>query len=1010
VKWTQVMDQDSTKDGSGGGDRRNWRERLGVGQDLPRISDEFKSPQSEPIADPTAESKSDDQPDAPGTSGAKSGIPVARPAPMAPRYARSMPPPAGDGQSPGPKTTISGSPVSSTEQPSDANRFGAGPGSRPVATPSQIGQKLAEALNQRQPGQSSRQSHSQSPRPGSSYPQAPAASGLDTQRTGYSPRTIPTPTPQRPTPPTRGPAAQFQTAHVQTGRSGSASASRPASSSAGNDSFGERLRAQREAAERLAQQRLAAVRDRSATATSTASADTATMTTPRQPESVPHYDSLPPRRSDASAKPAGEQPRFTFAQEEIVAARHETVVDPATPPASEQHQPQSFASPPAYSPPSSPASSPASAPARAEPLVEGADLNDPDFFAGQPQDRNPPELRATPETMAARPASLPDYRPEDDSMFEDAPPMQAVPPRASAADYSAAYREYEDEFEPEPRRGGGPLLLLMSLLAVAAISGGLIYWYLQLDGATASTVTDLPVIAAPEDAAKADPEPVQLPQQAVAPTRRKQIYDRILGQETLEPERLVPTEEEPQLRQIQQQQPPRASGAGQSGSPDARRDQSTEPLPLPLPPPPGAGVGEQGDLLVPGLATHAAARAPQPRELALPPAAGPRPSLGQRDFGSAAVRPTSGVPASSAPETTTATESRNVAPAATSAAAETYPEPSGPLAYPEPSGPLAYPEPSGPLPYAGTVGRPAESPVAESPAAGSPAAEIPAAESPVQQQASEPRQRAIAALPEPMPEPAAEPQPAAEPTPEPTPEPEVVQASDIPLPRAKPEVPVRTTRATPQTQPQRTTQQPQQTTPPPASSGPVQIIPADLALPGQAPAQQPRLQMGDTELFPARSRPMGSDYDPLEGHRTPFSSSSAGDSWPTERRLERPQSTLLDLTDQQQVAQPQQPAQQQVARAAPEVSRSQPEASGGYVVQMSSFRSQSDALGEYQRLVQRHPNLVGNLQSRVQEASLGQSGTFYRLGLGPIADRSSATRLCDQLIAAGEKDCLVRRN
>jgi cell division protein FtsN len=60
--------------------------------------------------------------------------------------------------------------------------------------------------------------------------------------------------------------------------------------------------------------------------------------------------------------------------------------------------------------------------------------------------------------------------------------------------------------------------------------------------------------------------------------------------------------------------------------------------------------------------------------------------------------------------------------------------------------------------------------------------------------------------------------------------------------------------------------------------------------------------------------------------------------------------------------------------------------------------------------VQRHPNLVGNLKSRVQQASLGQSGTFYRLGLGPIADRNAATRLCDQLIAAGEKDCLVRRN
>jgi cell division septation protein DedD len=188
----------------------------------------------------------------------------------------------------------------------------------------------------------------------------------------------------------------------------------------------------------------------------------------------------------------------------------------------------------------------------------------------------------------------------------------------------------------------------------------------------------------------------------------------------------------------------------------------------------------------------------------------------------------------------------------------------------------------------------------------------------------------------------------------------------------------------------------------------VQIIPADLALPGQAPAQQPQLQLGDTELFPARPRTLGRDNDPMDGHRTSFSGSSVGDVGPVERRLESPQSTRQSTLAQ--VVQQPQPAQQQVARAAPEALPSQSEPAGGYVLQLSSFRSQSDALNEYQRLVQRHPNLVGNLQSRVQEASLGQSGTFYRLGVGPIADRNSATRLCDQLIAAGEKDCLVRRN
>ena len=71
--------------------------------------------------------------------------------------------------------------------------------------------------------------------------------------------------------------------------------------------------------------------------------------------------------------------------------------------------------------------------------------------------------------------------------------------------------------------------------------------------------------------------------------------------------------------------------------------------------------------------------------------------------------------------------------------------------------------------------------------------------------------------------------------------------------------------------------------------------------------------------------------------------------------------------------------------------------------------SEPEALSEYKRLAQRHPQLVGSLDSRVQEASLGQSGAFYRLGLGPLPDRNAAAKLCNDLIAAGEKDCLVRR-
>jgi cell division septation protein DedD len=99
-----------------------------------------------------------------------------------------------------------------------------------------------------------------------------------------------------------------------------------------------------------------------------------------------------------------------------------------------------------------------------------------------------------------------------------------------------------------------------------------------------------------------------------------------------------------------------------------------------------------------------------------------------------------------------------------------------------------------------------------------------------------------------------------------------------------------------------------------------------------------------------------------------------------------------------------------VASVAPDAAASDNASGGGYVVQLASFRSEAEAQGDFQRLVQRHPQLVGGLDSRIQEASLGQSGSFYRLGVGPLAERSAATKLCTALIAAGEKDCLVRRN
>ncbi len=82
---------------------------------------------------------------------------------------------------------------------------------------------------------------------------------------------------------------------------------------------------------------------------------------------------------------------------------------------------------------------------------------------------------------------------------------------------------------------------------------------------------------------------------------------------------------------------------------------------------------------------------------------------------------------------------------------------------------------------------------------------------------------------------------------------------------------------------------------------------------------------------------------------------------------------------------------------------------GGYVVQLAAYRSQEDALRAYQRIRARHGGLLGGLSPVIQKKDLGAAGVFYRLAVGPLASRDQARRLCNALIARGEKDCLVRR-
>jgi cell division protein FtsN len=84
-----------------------------------------------------------------------------------------------------------------------------------------------------------------------------------------------------------------------------------------------------------------------------------------------------------------------------------------------------------------------------------------------------------------------------------------------------------------------------------------------------------------------------------------------------------------------------------------------------------------------------------------------------------------------------------------------------------------------------------------------------------------------------------------------------------------------------------------------------------------------------------------------------------------------------------------------------------PAAPTKYVVQVGSKQNQTDALATFADMQQKYPTLLASYRPMVQKANLGAKGIWYRLRIGPIADKSAASKLCSQLKSQGHPDCLV---
>jgi hypothetical protein len=83
--------------------------------------------------------------------------------------------------------------------------------------------------------------------------------------------------------------------------------------------------------------------------------------------------------------------------------------------------------------------------------------------------------------------------------------------------------------------------------------------------------------------------------------------------------------------------------------------------------------------------------------------------------------------------------------------------------------------------------------------------------------------------------------------------------------------------------------------------------------------------------------------------------------------------------------------------------------SGGYMVQISSQRSEADAQASYRAVQSKFPSVLGSRSASIRRADLGEKGIYYRALVGPFAAAEDAGQLCNSLKTAGGQ-CVVQRN
>jgi SPOR domain len=103
------------------------------------------------------------------------------------------------------------------------------------------------------------------------------------------------------------------------------------------------------------------------------------------------------------------------------------------------------------------------------------------------------------------------------------------------------------------------------------------------------------------------------------------------------------------------------------------------------------------------------------------------------------------------------------------------------------------------------------------------------------------------------------------------------------------------------------------------------------------------------------------------------------------------------------------PGRTQTAAVAPAPAPAPSATTGGYMVQITSQRSEADAQASYRAVQLKYPDVLGSHTPSIRRADLGEKGIYYRALIGPFAAAEEAGKLCTSLKSAGGQ-CVVQRN